>query len=112
LSQLRSRVPSEAVAAARDLFALVSRDRSQVLAAPGATASSARLFEVLPEHPVVSIGRAMELLGTSRPTATKAVNSLVIAKVLNETTGRRRDRVFAYSDYVEILRVGTDLETT
>jgi hypothetical protein len=30
--------------------------------------------------------------------------------VLTETTGRRRDRTFSYSKYLDHLRVGTELE--
>ena len=98
----------EAVANARGLFALTNRDRGRVLAAPSSTVMAARLFEALPSHPVVSVAGAMELLGTSRPTATKAITGLVDAGVLVETSGRKRDRTFGYAGYLERLRVGTD----
>jgi Fic family protein len=51
----------------------------------------------------------MELLETTRPTATKAITALVDAGVLAETTGRKRDRTFAYAAYLALLRAGTDL---
>jgi hypothetical protein len=49
------------------------------------------------------------LLDASKPTATRAVETLVEASVLREVTGRRRDRSFAYQGYLDLLRVGTDL---
>ncbi len=103
-------ITGEAIVTARDLAALLSRDRGKTLASPKATATSARLFEALPENPIISIARAMTLLGTSRPTATKAITCLAGAGVLSETTGRQRDRLFSYSAYIEILRTGTDIE--
>jgi cell filamentation protein, protein adenylyltransferase len=66
---------------------------------------AARLFEEPPDHSILT--RATELLGTTKPTATKAVNALVEAGVLTETTGRRRDRTFSYQACLDRLRAGT-----
>ena len=71
---------------------------------------AARLFEALPKNPVLSIPSAMRLLETTRPTATMAVKALVDAEVLVETTGRKRDQRFSYAAYLDLLRVGTELE--
>ncbi len=102
-------IAEEAVAAARDLSSLVNTDRVCVLDAKGSTVQGVRLFESLPEHPIITITKAVELLETTKPTATKAVNALVDVGVLVETSGRRRDRAFAYANYLERLRVGTEL---
>jgi len=103
-------VADEAVSATRDLFALVAADRARVLAARAASVSAVRLFELLPEHPIVTIAGAVALLETTKPTATKAVTALVDAGVLAETSGRRRDRTFGYTAYLDLLRKGTELE--
>lgn len=52
----------------------------------------------------------MRLLETSKPTASRAVDLLVDAGVLVETTGKKRDRTYAYEAYLERLRVGTELD--
>jgi Fic family protein len=106
-----SAVASEATAAARDIFALVNTDRVGALSAPTGSAMAARLFERVPENPILTIARVAKLLDTSKPTAIKAVDALVEAGILSETTGRRRDRTFAYTDYLEMLRTGTELES-
>jgi Fic family protein len=103
-------IADEAVDSARDLFAVVSADRARALAQNTTSASSARLFELLPNHPIVTVTSAMKLLEATRPTATKAIETLVSAGILVETTGRKRDRSFAYQAYVEQLRIGTELE--
>ena len=102
-------IADEASASARDLFAVVAADRARVLAADTVSVSAMRLFESLPRNPMVSVSAAMKLIGVSKPTATRAIETLVAAGVLVETTGRKRDRDFAYRDYIDRLRVGTEL---
>ena len=103
-------IAEEAVQSARELFALVGRDRTRVLAAGKATVVASRLFEELPRHPVVTITGVVKLLETTKPTAAKAIALLEEVGVLAETTGRRRDRTFSYGKYLDRLRVGTELE--
>lgn len=103
-------IADEAVAAARDVFALVSADRQRVLAASGASVIAVRLLEQLPVHPVVTIPGIVELLSTTKPTAGKAVQLLEGLGVLVETTDKKRDRTFAYRKYLDKLRSGTEIE--
>ncbi|MEJ2229127.1 MAG: Fic family protein [Alphaproteobacteria bacterium] len=103
-------VADEAVASAREIFTLVTEDRARVLAQETTSVSAMRLFECLPEHPIITVASAIKLLGTSKPTATRAVELLAGIGILMETTGRKRDRSFAYSAYLDKLRVGTELE--
>jgi Fic family protein len=101
-------VSEEAVSTARDLHSLVTADRARTLEVRGSTVAAARLFERLPDHPVLTVARATELLATTKPTAAKAVNALVEAGVLVEVTGRQRDRIFRYEAYLERLRAESD----
>ena len=103
-------IADEAVASARDLFTLVSADRARLLDMASASVSALRLFERLPRHPIVTAASAMKLLEASKPTATRAIDVLVQSGILVETTGRKRDRSFAYQAYMERLRTGTELD--
>lgn len=103
-------IADEAVTSARELFAVVTSDRARVLAQDTTSVSAARLFELLPNHPIITVATAMTLIETSKPTATRAVETLVAAGILVETTGKKRDRSFAYQTYVDLLRIGTELE--
>lgn len=102
-------IAEEATTTARDLFALTNKDQARVLAADGTSVTALRLLALLPKQPMVTIPRAAELLKTTTPTASKAVQTLVDAGVLKETTGKKRDRTFAYAKYLERLRIGTEL---
>lgn len=98
----------EVVVTARSLCDLVEADRTRVLGSKSTTVAALRLFEQLPEHPFVTVATACKLLGASKPTAGRAVEALEQAGVLAETSGRRRDRLFAYQRYVDLLRDGTE----
>ena len=98
------------MASARDLFALVTADRAHVLQHDTTSVGAVRLFELLPRHPLVSVASVMKLLETCKPTAARAIDTLAGAGVLIETTGRKRDRWYSYHGYLELLRVGTDLD--
>ena len=102
-------IADEAVASARELFALVAADRARVLAHEGMSVVALRLFELLPRHPVVTVASVMKLVETTKPTAGRAIELLVAAGILVETTGKKRDRSFVYRSYLDRLRVGTEL---
>lgn len=104
-------VADEAVTSARELFALVTEDRSRALEHAGTSVTAVRLFELLPRHPVVSVAFAIKQLDVSKPTAGRAVEALERAGVLVETTGKKRDRSWVYQRYLDELRVGTELGT-
>jgi Fic family protein len=102
-------IADEAVDSARDLFALVGTDRDRILKNGTTSVAALRLFEALPRHPIITVASAMKLIDASKPTATRAIEALADIGILTETTGRRRDRYFAYRAYLDRLRVGTEL---
>ncbi len=88
---------------------LLSADRVRVVAHERASVAAIRLFEQLPHHPIVTVASVMRLLDVSKPTAGRAIETVQAAGVLEEMTGRKRDRSWIYRSYVDQLRVGTDL---
>lgn len=93
----------DGVTVAQSLFALVAKDRRRLLSHKGATVAAVQLLELLPSHPIVTGPTATKLLGSTAPTARKAIEVLRKLGVLRETSGRRRDRVFAYHAYLQAL---------
>ncbi len=51
----------------------------------------------------MTVPRAARRLGITAPTARKAIDLLEALDVLRETTGKRRDRAYAYHEYIQIL---------
>ena len=93
----------DAVDVAGRLFRIVSNDRAALLASGSATVNALRLLEAMPEHPVMTLPRAVDLLGVAKPTASKCIEELLKAGVLCETTGKQRDRVYVYEAYMTTL---------
>jgi Fic family protein len=93
----------DAVNVAGRLFRIVSNDRAALLDSGSATVNAIRLLEAMPEHPVVTLPRAVQLLGVAKPTASKCIEELLKAKILRETTGKQRDRVYVYEAYLTAL---------
>ena len=65
------------------------------------------LFTHLELHPIIDIGHAAKAIGLSFNATSAAVKSLVSLGILKETTNASRNRVFAYEEYLQILREGT-----
>lgn len=95
---------------ARRLFQQLNRDRQAVLDHASTTIPAVRLFDLLPQHPMVTLPLAMKLLETTKPTAAKAIDALQQSKVLHEITGKQRDRVYAYHHYLRVLTKDTEGE--
>lgn len=98
----------DGVAVAQRLFKLIGDDHRRLLVRDGVTVSAIRLFDQLPTHPIVTLPKAIQMLKTSKPTASKAIAALVGGKVLRETTGKQRDRVYAYHGYLRALTSDAD----
>ena len=65
------------------------------------------LFDYLEQHPIIDIKRTATELGISYNTTSAAVKKLQALGILKETTNAARNRVFAYGEYLDILRQGT-----
>ena len=66
-----------------------------------------RLFDYIEQHPIIDIGKTATDLGISYNTVSTAVGKLVQSGILKETTNVLRNRVFAYEEYLNILRKDT-----
>jgi Fic family protein len=65
------------------------------------------VFCYLEANPIIEIRKTAEALGITFNTASSAVNRLVDAGILVQTSNATRNRTFAYKAYLDILRKGT-----
>jgi Fic family protein len=74
----------------------------------GRAAKTAMLvFNYLEANPIIEIRKTAEALGITFNTASSAVNRLIDAGILAQTSNANRNRTFAYEAYLDILRKGT-----
>lgn len=98
----------QAVAAARRIIALMESDRGKIEQIGRRSASVLRVHQCIQTHPIISIAAAAEKAGVSFPTASAAVKHLSQLGILREISGRRRNQLFVYGEYLDILNEGTE----
>ena len=62
------------------------------------------LMRHLYAHPLVDVNMAAEVAGVTTNTASALISDMVAHGVLMEMTGRRRNRLFVFNDYIELFR--------
>ena len=87
-----------------ELLRVVDRDRTKVLSTTKGSLAQAVLFEKLVHFPVATVAAAAEWLKVTKPTASKAISALVKHNVLEESTGRGRDRIFHYQNFLRFFQ--------
>ena len=65
------------------------------------------VFDYIEQYPIIDIKRTAKELAVSYNTVSTAVKKLVELGILQETTNAARNRVFAYEEYLRILRKDT-----
>ncbi|MCL2428253.1 MAG: Fic family protein [Alphaproteobacteria bacterium] len=98
----------QAVATARELIAMFEAHREKITGQGRAAPSALRVHELMQSHPIVTIQTVSSRLGVSFATAAAALEKLAGVEVVRETTGRKRGRIYAYTDYLALLDRGTD----
>jgi Fic family protein len=98
----------QAADTAVQILHLFEVDRKKIRATGRKAASGLAVHEYLQAHPLTKIGPAAKNLKLSIPTVTSALETLTKLKIAKESTGKRRDRLFAYPRYLHILSEGTE----
>ena len=73
----------------------------------GKTKSNMLLFEYLEKNPIIEIGKTAQALKLSFNTVSSAVKRLADIGILSQTNNLSRNRIFFYTDYLQILKSGT-----
>lgn len=98
----------EATRTTRAINSLFSEDRKKVETLGRPAGSALRVFDHLRSVPLLSIPRSAHLLQIAVPTVATAIKHLEALGIVEELTGRRRDRLFVYRRYLDILNAGTE----
>jgi len=98
---------SAAVDTAQRLVCLFAQDRERVASGGRSANSLLRVFDALRERPIASAPTLAARSGVSMPTVNRMLEQLRGLGIVSELTGRKRDRLFSYVEYVRILSEGT-----
>lgn len=99
---------TSAVQTAHQLLSLFRDDAARVRTLGRAAANALRVFDAFRARPLATLNDLTERTGVSYPTVARAVEALENLGIAREITGRKRERVFAYTRYLDILGEGTE----
>ena len=93
---------------AQRLLQVFNGDEGRIQQEIRAPASALRVHQALKEYPVASIQSVMERTGLSFNAASSGLRILEGLEIAQEITGQRRNRLFGYLQYMNILYEGTE----
>jgi len=100
---------TQAVETARQLLDLSNQDRDKISGLGRAAASALQVHRALMEHPIATSGSLVEKTGITPATVNKALGHLEQLGIVKELTAQKRNRLFSYAGYIEIMSRGTEL---
>ncbi|MBU2838861.1 Fic family protein [Acidithiobacillus thiooxidans] len=100
---------TQAVETAQQLLDLSNQDRDKISGLGRAAASTLQVHRTLMEHPIGTSGSLVEKTGITPATVNKALSHLEQLGIVKELTARKRNRLYSYAGYIEIMSRGTEL---
>jgi Fic family protein len=97
-------VASEACEVSNEIINLKNKDKTRIVKIYNETSKVAVFHEKLFDRPIVSIKDIAAIMNTTFPTASDICVKLVKMDILKETTGKARNKLFAYKKYLDILK--------
>ncbi len=99
---------NQAFEAATEIAELFRRDRERIATESERAGSALRIYDLFQKAPFLTSNQLVRETGLSAPTVNAALADLERLGIIDEITGRKRDRVFGYRRYLAILSEGTD----
>ena len=99
---------TQAVETAQQLLDLSNQDREKISGLGRAAASTLQVHRALMVHPIATSGSLVEKTGITPATVNKALGHLEQLGIVKELTAQKRNRLFSYGGYIEIMSRGTE----
>jgi Fic family protein len=96
-------VANDACATAARIPALLDTHRALVEDNLASKPSAKRLVDALARRPIVTVKAIADMLDVTIPTANTLAADFESLGILQEITGKQRDRVFRYGEYLKVL---------
>ena len=100
---------TQAVDTSRQLIDLANEDRDRISGLGRAAVSTLQVHRAMVERPITDSAWLVKKTGITPATINKCLRHLERLEIVKELTSRKRNRVFSYAGYLEILNQGTEL---
>ncbi|MHC1728946.1 MAG: Fic family protein [Syntrophobacteraceae bacterium] len=97
----------QATQSATQILKLFESDSAKIQSLKKAAGSALRVYQLMRTKPLLPIPHAAKALNLTVPTITQSLENLHGLGIVREITGKKRGRIFAYSEYLHILSQGT-----
>lgn len=95
---------NQAVNTAKQLNELRQKDKARLTDLGRQSGSANQIIDALFEHPIANINKLIELTGLTAATLGKVLDAIEKQLgIVKEITGQKRNRVYAYNAYIQIL---------
>ncbi len=98
----------QAIRTAQEINNLFARDLEKITTLERARFSCEKVLDYLKKLPQVSVSLIARELGITAPTARSALNHMVALGILEEESGKKRDKIYVYRRYLSILEDGAE----
>jgi Fic family protein len=99
----------QAVQTTTTLRKIIENDRSKIQKIKRISGSALQVHHALLERPILSIPLACKITGLYPTTITAVMKQLENQKIVREITGRKRNRLYSYDRYIQILNKDTEI---
>ncbi len=99
----------QAIQTAQQINELFEMDLKKIATLGRARFSCEQTLEYMKRLPQVTVPLLAKELQMTAPTTRSALNNMVSIGILEEVSGKKRDKVYVYSKYLDILEYGTEL---
>lgn len=100
---------TQAVETTKQLLNLLDTDRNQIKNLGRAASSTLQIHQALLGHPVTTSNWLANNTNLTPATVNKSLKLLEQLKIVRELTAQKRNRIFSYVQYVDIMNRGTEL---
>ena len=100
---------NQAIDTANRLLKMAENDRERINQLKRISGSVHLIHQAMMARPLVTQKWLQEKTQLSLMTVGKSITELEKLGIIKETTGRKRNRIYSYTDYVRILDEGTEL---
>ncbi len=100
---------TQAVNTARALLELSKANQNKINELGRSALSCHKIHQVLLERPIATPGWLTEKTGISPATVNKSLEHLQQLGIIKEITAQKRNRLFSYTEFIEIMDKGTEL---
>jgi Fic family protein len=88
----------------KNVSRLEQNDYQRILNKEFVSSASLKFFDLLFNRPIVSLSFVTKELNLNKQTANVVITKFLEEKMLEEITGQQRNRLFAYKNYLDILK--------